>query len=186
MKLFFVTGNAQKFSKGSQICAEHNITLVQKELNIDEVQSEDPKYVAHKKAEAAYKELEQPVLITDDSWEIHGLNGFPGNYAKSINTWLNADDLIRLTRDLKNRAATFRQVVVYQDDVQQKLFVKETAGVVLKEARGTAGFPTQQIISLEPDGKKSISEMIIGGHYTGTEASQAWHDFVSWYKKGRS
>lgn len=182
-KLIFSTSNSQKFAKGLQICAEYDIVLVQSQLEVDEIQSENAEIVARKKAGAAFALLGQPVLISDDSWEIHGLSGFPGTYAKSINTWLTADDLIRLTRDLTDRGATFRQMLVYQDGSQQKLFVKETTGVVLKEARGTAGVPTQKIISLEPDGKKSISEMIHGTHYTGAEALQVWHDFAQWYKQ---
>lgn len=150
------------------------------------MQSEEATYVARAKAETTFAQLGQPVIISDDSWEIHGLNGFPGTYAKSINTWLTADDLIRLTRDLDDRSATFRQMLVYQDGSRQKLFVRETPGILLSSARGSSGVAIQQIISLEPDGQKSISEMITGTHYTGSATLEVWHDFAKWYTESNT
>lgn len=184
-QLIFSTGNDQKFGMGKSVCSQYDIELTQNTFDIDEVQSEDIEYVARRKAEAAFQLTKAPVIISDDSWSIFGLNGFPGTYAKSINTWLTANDLIRLTRDLGDRRASVSQSLVYQDEHIQKYFVYETVGTILTEAHGETGAPIQKVISLEPDGKTSISEKIgTDSHYSGESTLQVWHDFAQWYTKG--
>lgn len=182
--LLFSTGNSQKYLMGSTVCAKYGIALTQNELDIDEIQSEDYDYVARRKAEAAYQILKQPVVISDDSWNIYGLNGFPGTYAKSVNTWFTPEDYIRLTRDLTDRRVSIIQTLVYQDHDQQQLFVHETMGTLLSEARGKNGAPIQKIVSLEDDQKTSISEVIANGkYYSGEQTLRVWHDLATWYSE---
>ena len=180
--LIFSTGNSQKLGIGQSVCVDYAITLQQNELAIDEIQSEDTAYVARRKAEAAYALLKQPVIISDDAWSIHGLNGFPGTYAKSVNTWFSTDDYIRLTRDLTDRRISLFQTLVYQDHDVQQLFIRESLGVLLPEPRGERGAPIQKIASFEPDGVTSISEkMADKTHYSGEQTLLVWHDFAQWY-----
>jgi len=184
MKLIFVTTNEQKFAKGKAVCHEYGIELIQRKLDIDEVQSEDTDYVARRKAEAAYEIVKAPVIISDDAWGFHGLNGFPGTYAKSVNTWLTADDYIRLMEGVSNRKVSFVQTLVFEDETGQKLFKNESIGTTLEVPRGDSGVSIQAVVSLEPDGKASIAEMINGGsHYDGPAAISVWHEFAKWYAK---
>lgn len=181
-QLIFSTGNSQKFGKGQETCSQYDIELIQKELDIDEVQSEDTEYVARRKAETAYQLVKQPVIISDDAWKVFGLNGFPGTYAKSVNTWFTADDYLRLTKDLADRRITLVQTLVYQDRDRQQLFTRETVGTLLKDARGSAGAPIQKITTLDPKTQKSISEMIGDHtHYSHPETTAVWHDFAKWF-----
>lgn len=183
-KVYFSTGNAQKMSLGQSVCQEYEVELMQSELDIDEVQSEDTEYVARRKAEAAYQLVKHPVVISDDAWEIHGLNGFPGTYAKSVNTWFSPEDYIRLTKDLEDRHISLVQTLVYQDHDVQQLFTRKTIGVLLLQARGEIGISIQKVVSFEPDQTTSISEKIANnGHYNGEDTLKVWHDFASWYKK---
>ncbi len=185
-QLLFSTGNDEKLAMGQITCAKYGIELVQSALDIDEVQSHDIEYVARRKAEAAFALLKKPVIISDDAWEISGLNGFPGTYAKDVNNWFTAEDYLRLTKDLENREATIVQSIVYQDEHTQKFFVRRTKGVLLKEARGTTGKSIQRIVSFEPDQQTSISEIIGNGtHYSSEDTLLVWHDFAKWYKEQR-
>lgn len=181
-QILFSTGNTQKLLMGQTICNEYDISLKQKNLEIDEVQSEDALYVAQKKAEAAYSIAQQPIVISGDSWAFLGLNGFPGTYAKSVNHWLNPEDLLRLMDGITDRRLLFTQILVYQDESQQRLFKKETLGTTLHEARGKSGATTQKIVSFEKDGKTSIAERLDNGNYfSGSDTLQVWHDFAKWY-----
>lgn len=158
--------------------------MVQLKLDIDEVQSEDPDYVATKKAEAAFAAAGEPVIISDDAWQMLGLGGFPGTYAKSANSWLKPEDYTRLMDGINDRRANFIQTLVYQDETGQKLFKHESGGTVLSEPRGDSGVSIQAVISLEPDGQTSIAEVIgDGSHYDGPAALEVWHDFAKWYAK---
>lgn len=184
MKLIFVTTNEQKFAKGQSVCKEYGIELIQQELDIDEVQSEDTEYVARRKAEAAYEIVKAPVITSDDAWAFHALKGFPGTYAKSVNSWLTADDYIRLMKDVEDRRVSFVQTLVFQDEHGQQLFKNESIGNALEEPRGDSGVSIQAVVSLESDGQKSIAEMIGGGtHYDGASAIAVWHQFAKWYAK---
>lgn len=184
--LIFCTGNDQKFALGGSVCAEYGIRLTKHDAEIDEVQSEDTDYVAQKKAEAAFVAINKPVVISDDAWIIPALNGFPGTYAKSVNTWFSPADYIRLTKDLDDRRITLRQTLVYRDDTDQKLFSYETTGKLLTEARGKNGVSLQKVISFEPDGR-SISEMIGDDtHDRNASTLKVWHEFASWYTGART
>lgn len=182
-QLLFSTGNTEKFAMGQITCKKYDIKLIQSSLNIDEIQSHDVEYVARCKAETAFALLKQPVVISDDAWDIPGLNGFPGTYAKDINDWFTADDWLRLTRDLENREASILQTIVYQDERTQQFFIRRTTGILLKKSRGTNGRSIQKIVSLESDQRTSISEVIGDGvHYSGEGTLRVWHDFSQWFK----
>jgi XTP/dITP diphosphohydrolase len=183
-QIVFSTGNSQKMRMGQTVCDEYGISLLQKDLDIDEVQSENSEYVAIKKAEAAFNILKQPVVISDDSWAFLGLNGFPGTYAKSVNHWLSADDLIRLMDGVADRRLLFTQMLAYKDSGEIKIFKRETIGTALYQPRGNSGAPTQKVVSFAPDKKTSIAEMLDSGSYfSGDETLQVWHDFAKWFKE---
>lgn len=185
-QLLFSTGNTQKYGIGKTVCSEYDIVLTQKDLDIDEVQSESLEYVARRKAEAAFALLKQPVIISDDAWEISALNGFPGTYAKSVNQWFSTDDWIRLTQDLEDREILLLQSLVYQDEHIQQYFVRSTRGVLLHRAGGTTGATIQKVVSLELDQKTSMSEAIgTDTHHRGEDVQKVWHDFAQWYTKNK-
>ena len=69
----------------------------------------------------AYNALQSPLVVTDDSWIIPGLNGFPGPYMKQVNDWFTPDDWLHLTSGLADRRVILRQIIVYQDSTGQRL-----------------------------------------------------------------
>lgn len=186
MKVIFCTSNAQKFLMGDSVCKQHGLELVQKNIDLDEVQSEDAHYVAVRKAEDAFKAIGEPLVVSDDSWSIHGLNGFPGVYAKSVNAWLTNDDYLRLTRDLTDRTVTLMQKLVFKDEHQLKTFTVATPGVLLNEARGKEGAPIQKIVSFETDGSlASIAETLASKNKRFEQSStlKIWREFADWIKE---
>lgn len=172
---------------GDSVCKKLGINLVQQNIELDEVQSEDPHYVAVRKAEDAYRAVGKPVIVSDDSWSIHGLNGFPGVYAKSVNEWFSPDDYIRLTRDLGNRTVTLTQKLIYKDSNQLKTFEHETEGVLLKKDRGQEGATIQKIVSFEKDGSLLSVAEVLGkkgtDRYNQSEALTVWQEFADWFVK---
>ncbi len=184
-QLIFSTTNLQKFILGSAVLTKHKIKLTQNSLEIDEVQSENAEYVITSKAAEAFKQLGQPVIVSDDSWALHGLNGFPGTYMKSINEWFSDQDFIHLTKPLKNKAVTFSQLLCYQDKDQHIIFRNDTPGVLLNESRGISGVPCQRVISFN-GGKSSIAEDLDAGVLLSDDKiEKIWHDFAAWFTKGR-
>jgi XTP/dITP diphosphohydrolase len=182
-ELTFVTGNADKYASAEHVSAEYGVNLSQASPDIDEVQSEDSEYIARMKAEAAYQLLKHPVIISDDSWEIPGLNGFPGPYMKSMNHWLSADDFLRLTSPLTDRRVFLIKLLVYKDVSIEKVVSHTVEGTILTEARGNSDSPWTKVVTMPGDNGKTIAEVYEAKlQLSQRKSAQVWHDFFAWYK----
>ncbi len=178
----FVTGNVLKFHLAEKIFSEANVGLVQEaSLDIPEIQAETGEPVARDKAQKAFELLGKPLVVTDDTWVIPALKGFPGPYMKSMNHWFTPQDWVNLTHDLEDREIILRQVLVYQDEMEQVLFSVDIKAIMLKEARGTSDFPHNTIVSFD-GGKHSFAETFAEGK-TIDNHHTAWHEFAAWMKE---
>jgi XTP/dITP diphosphohydrolase len=181
------TGNTLKFGIGKNVCAKYGIELVQAVVDIDEIQGEDPEKIVTRKAQDAYAALQKPVVVSDDSWAIPGLNGFPGAYMKSVNHWFTPEDFIHLTKSLQDRRVFLQQYLAYCDGTTTTVFNHDIPGTLLTEARGTSGDPAFKIVALAADKGLSIAEVYDAGkeHEPGrfSRRKDAWHGFGEWYKE---
>jgi len=183
-QLLFATGNSEKFLTAKHTCDKYAIQLTQKDIDIAEIQEEDPGKIASDKATKAFEVAKQPLIITDDSWAFSGLKGFPGAYMHSINTWFTPEDFLRLTFPLKDRRAVLTQYLIYTDGHRQKVFTNQIEGVLLKEVRGTSKHPSHTIIALSGDNGLSIAEAYDQvADKSVRKSAQVWHDFVEWFSK---
>lgn len=181
-KVLYATGNKVKFNQARHVCDEFNITLIQHDLDVPEIQSENATAIAMDKAEKAYNLFQQPLIISDDSWAIPGLNGFPGPYMKSMAHWFRLEDWLRLTAALTDRRVILTQVAVYQDADGPILFSSKIEGVILTEARGVSTYAHNSIFSFD-GGTHSNAEFHERGEPAATHVKNVWHDFAVWYIK---
>lgn len=182
MGVLYATTNPVKLSQAKAVCAPEGITLEQLVCDIDEIQGEDPKYIALDKAQKVYDYVQKPVIISDDSWAIPALNGFPGAYMKSINTWFSPDDWLRLTRELADRRILLTQIVVFQDASGATLFEKTIVGQLVTDARGQSPYPHCLITSFD-EGKTTLAEWHEKNESDTKKIANVWHDFAAWYKE---
>lgn len=77
-EIIFATSNPDKMQIAKSVCSMFDIEVKFVKLDIDEIQGEDPEAIVRDKAERAYEQLNMPVVVSDDSWDIKALNGFPG------------------------------------------------------------------------------------------------------------
>ncbi len=181
-KLLFSTGNADKLFTAQQVCKKHGIEIVQRNLDIPEIQDENPEKVAMDKAMKAFLMAKEPVVISDDSWAFLGLNGFPGVYMHSMNEWFTSEDFLRLVLPLKDRRVIFTQYLVYDNGKEQKVFTHQSKATLLKEIRGSSKHPSLTITSMESDNGKSIAEVIKQrSNNSDHEAAIIWNEFAQWY-----
>jgi inosine/xanthosine triphosphate pyrophosphatase family protein len=181
-QLTYSTGNELKFHNAQIACEKYGITLQQVVLHTDEIQDENPENIALDKAKKSFTELGRPLVISDDSWDIPGLGGFPGAYMKSMNEWFTPHDFINLTKPLKDRRIFLHARLVYIDNKTTKLFTSTFEGHLLKEARGEYGPPSQKIVSLNGDNNLSIAEVHDKGlQKNGRAVHKMWDEFCEWY-----
>jgi len=180
--LHFVTGNEIKFRLADTVCRRFNVNLEQVALDIPEMQADDGEPVARDKALRAFELLQKPVVVTDDSWIIPGLNGFPGPYMKFMNNWFTPEDWLRLTGSLEDRRIILRQIAVYQDADQQKVFTVDIEGLLLDEIRGQSKYSHNTIFSMD-NGEHSDAELDMLGKTGSDHRKTVWHEVAAWIQE---
>ena len=182
--LVFSTGNDFKFKTAIEVCKRYDIKLTQNTLDIDEIQSEDAEKIVSDKANKAFDILKKPLVVSDDSWEIAGLNGFPGPYMSSMNKWFTAEDFLRITKPLKDRRIFLVAYLAYKDKNQLKVFHQKSEGFLLKEIKGKQSYPNHKIFSMLGDNGLSISEVYDKDlTRADREVAAIWHEFATWFIK---
>lgn len=184
----FVTSNSEKFEVARHICEEAGIPIEQMYFDIEEIQGEDPLTIVKHKAAAAFAAHGKPVVVSDDSWDISALNGFPGAYMKSINFWFTPDDYLRLMKGVDDRTVVLHQYLAYADEHEVLVFNGNIPGTVLAEAQGKF-IPHKawmSVVTMDGDNGKSLSEVFAGtqrlekGKYS--KRLDGWHELIKWYK----
>ncbi len=182
-----ITTNEQKFRTGQKVCAEFGIELEKIDTyDIDEIQGEDAEKIIARKAADAYALVQKPVIVTDDSWVIPGLGGFPGAYMKSVSQWFTIEDWQRLLNGVQDRTVILRQLVAYQDEHEQVIFSVDIAGILLDEPRGE--FPKAPLMTMASfnGGKTSNAENAANGVSSTAHLPTAWHELAKWLQARQS
>ena len=77
--MIFITSNHFKFSQVQQFFPE----VMQANIDLDEIQSLDPREIIHHKLKEAQKEvLEGEILVEDTCLRVESLGGLPGPFIK--------------------------------------------------------------------------------------------------------
>ncbi|HUD05645.1 MAG TPA: non-canonical purine NTP pyrophosphatase [Candidatus Saccharimonadales bacterium] len=184
--VYFATSNQEKMLIAQTVCSKFNINVEQASIDIDEIQGEDPVIIVQDKARRAYEGLSKPVVVSDDSWDIPALNGFPGPYMKSINKWFRSDDFLRLMKGINDRSIILHQLLAYYDGSTMKVFSNDIHGKVIDESRGKNDrSPNMTVTVLDHDNGKTIAEVFEQGEKAVVERyltrSDAWHGLADWF-----
>lgn len=187
----FVTGNNQKMAIAQALCQKHHIPVRQAVFDIDEIQGEDPTRIIKDKAAKAFAACGTPVVVSDDSWDIPALGGFPGAYMKSINHWFTPADFLRLMNGVPDRSVILHQHLCYYDELESLVFTNDIPGVVLSEQRGEhPGIPWASVVTITGDNGLSLAEVFAAGLHHRIERyvsrHDAWHQMIAWYTKKHS
>lgn len=140
-KVSFVTSNVHKFEEAKAVLTQYDIELIQIPIPILEIQSEDLREIIIYKAIEAAKVIDPPFIVEDTGLYISELNGFPGPYASYVYKSLGLRNILKLMKNIDNRAAVFRAVgaVVYRKNVF-KIFESIVEGTIAESIRGGRGF----------------------------------------------
>lgn len=134
--LYFITGNPGKFREVKAIIP----AIEQINLDLDEIQTLDPKkLIAHKLAQAA-KAVEGDIIVDDTSLRIEGLGGLPGTLIKWFEQALGIPGLAKTAIASGNPRASSHVTIGYRSasgDIHY--FEAEYSGEIV-EPNGTGGF----------------------------------------------
>ena len=175
--IILITGNSRKLGEAKAALVDFDIEVENRQFDIDEIQSRDVTAIATDKARKAYKLVGEPVVVTDTSWDIPALHGFPGGYMKDVADWFEPIDFINLLSTHDDKSISFTETIVYQDDKQTRIFSQKFMGKIADKPRGS-GNSIEQLA--EFDGF-TIGERQQQGRLSHDPKDYVWYQFGQWF-----
>lgn len=182
--LIFATGNSRKISEAHSILDDYKIDFEPRSVSIDEIQHHDPAEITKAKARAAYAQLKSPVVVSDTSWNIPALGGFPGGYMKDIARWWQPQDWLDIMAKHDDKRIMCLEHIAFFDGENLQHFESLYEGMFINELRG----PTDDDESFESAvilyGGKTMAEQLANGEVASAgEDLRHWRQFAEWYRR---
>lgn len=180
--LIFVTGNNRKIKEATDTLSPMGIDFTTQSIDMHEIQSSNSEEIAKAKARSAYETLKSPVVVSDTSWEIPALGGFPGGYMKDVASWWTAEDWLAVMSRHDDKRIVCMEHVAYCDGETLKHFSYHYEGYFLSESIGATrdGGSFENLVVLYGD--QTMSEQLSMGLVASAgETLHHWHSFGDWY-----
>ncbi|MEO7904592.1 MAG: non-canonical purine NTP pyrophosphatase, partial [Candidatus Saccharimonadales bacterium] len=131
----FITGNQDK---ADYLAKTLGIVLEHRKVDLDEIQSSDPKEVIASKVRQAYAFLRQPVLVEDTSLSFVALDGLPGPFIKFFNDAHDGHEMMcRMLDGFSDRSAYASAIYGYYDGEEVRYFSGRLDGKIVDHPRGS-------------------------------------------------
>jgi len=171
-KLYFITGNKNKFQEVKSILQENNIEVEQLELDLDEIQETDARKVIEHKMKEALKKKTGNFIIEDTSLYIKSLNGLPGPLIKwfmqklgNEGIWrvsdtkkLGEEKISEIGKDLEDNGAEAKTIIGYSDSKGKIMFFEGSIKGKIVKPSGPTSFGWDPIFMPE-NSDKTFQEM---------------------------
>ena len=146
--IIFVTGNVNKLNEAKGILG-NKYNIINKKVDLPEIQSVDVEEVVKEKIKEAYKILKSPCFVEDTGLYIKKLNGFPGALIKFYYEYLNNTGICKQTGGSKAYVET---IIGYYNGKKIIILKGILNGTISKKPKGNKGFGWDPIFI--PNGKK--------------------------------
>lgn len=156
-KLFFITGNQNKFSEVAQILSP-NIEVEQLDIDLPEIQSLDPKEIIRAKLKEASAHRSGEFFVEDVSFEIEGLKGLPGPLVKWFIEAIGVQGIFDMAENSGSTKTISRSTIGYAKNHDEIYFFEGIVEGRIVAPRVEAGFQFDRIFI--PDGEeRTLAEM---------------------------
>ncbi len=144
----FISGNQNKIDYLSKTLG---IELEHQKIDLDEIQSSDPKVVIEHKAKQAFQIVDKPVLVEDTSLSFNALDGLPGPFVKFfVDAENGLENMCRMVDGFEDRSAFATVIYGYYDGQSLHYFEGGLDGKIADHPRGDGGYGWDKIF--EPKG----------------------------------
>lgn len=181
-QIVFATGNKRKIEEATATLAGYGIIPKAQKVATEEIQHHDSVEVTLAKVKAAYALIKQPTVVSDTSWSIPALGGFPGAYMKDISTWLHPDDWVSLMARHNDKRIFCHEHVAYYDGKTLQHFQADYEGYFIDTPRGRDHDDEsfEKVVVLY--GGRTMAEQLAAGDLASAgEDLEHWHQFGKWY-----
>jgi inosine triphosphate pyrophosphatase len=153
----FISGNQNKIDYLSRSLG---IELEHRKVDLDEIQSADPKLVIEHKVRQAYTLLGTPVLVEDTSLSFNALDSLPGPFVKFFVEADNGlENMCRMLDGFDDRTAYGSVIYGYFDGEQLRYFEGRLNGTIAMHPRGDSGYGWDTIFMPEGYGGLTRAEL---------------------------
>lgn len=163
-QIFLVTGNPNKLKEWQQILPS-DITMDIADIDLVEIQSDNPEEIITDKARRAFAAIGKPVVVEDVEAGLEKLHGLPGPFIKFFLKKLGNDALYQLA-GREGEHATISCSIAYYDGKTMLTVRGDVPGTIVAP-RGNEGFGfdvtfvpeggTQTYAEMDDEKKNSLS-----------------------------
>jgi XTP/dITP diphosphohydrolase len=136
-EILFATANERKIREATNTLEAYSITVKPTVVEINEIQHHDPAEITKAKARAAFALLQLPVVVSDSSWAIPALGGFPGGYMKDVNIWWSEQDWLNIMAPHTDKTIILQEHLAYCDGDKLVHFSHDYTGTFLDAPQGS-------------------------------------------------
>jgi non-canonical purine NTP pyrophosphatase (RdgB/HAM1 family) len=180
--ILFATSNQRKINEANDTLENYGITVKAISIEIDEIQHHDPAEITKAKARAAFAFLHKPVVVSDTSWSIPALGGFPGGYMKDVGIWWSEQDWLNIMAGHNDKTIILQEHLAYYDGTELIHFSQDYQGVFLDHIQGPVVNQKEsfeRVASL--DGENSLAQGQASRIFDGEKKQLAhWQKFGEW------
>jgi len=176
MKLYFITGNKEKFREVKGILQGFDVEQI--EIDLPELQGE-PEDVAREKAKLACEKAKKNVFVEDTALCFNALNGLPGVYVKDFIKKIGVRGLYELIKPYKDKSAVAMVSVGYCELGHEPLVFQGKVKGKIVSPRGDTRFQWDQIFM--PEGFKiTFSQMSMEDKNKISHRKLAFEELRKW------
>jgi XTP/dITP diphosphohydrolase len=183
IEILFATGNQRKINEANDTLGDYDITVKPVSIEIEEIQHHDAIEITKAKARAAFDQLKVPVVVSDTSWSIPALGGFPGGYMKDVNIWWSEQDWLNIMSGHQDKSIILQEHLAYYDGEVLVHFSQDYDGVFLNQIQGPIvnhNDSFERVASL--DGSQSLAEGQAKRAVEGVKKQLAhWQKLGQWF-----
>ncbi|MBD3352367.1 MAG: RdgB/HAM1 family non-canonical purine NTP pyrophosphatase [Candidatus Lokiarchaeota archaeon] len=185
-KLTFISGNKHKFSEIQSYFKEAklSIKLENQDFKMIEPQVDSIESVADYKLNSIKEKIDGSYFIEDAGFFIDELRGFPGVYSAYVNRTIGNQGILRLMRNVKNRASRFVSIIALhiQDNPETFIFKGTVNGKVANEIKGNLGFGFDPIFIPNENPDYTFAEISTKKKNLISHRSRAVHNLIEFIK----
>jgi non-canonical purine NTP pyrophosphatase (RdgB/HAM1 family) len=157
MRPIFISGNQNKIDYLSKTLG---FTLDHQKIDLDEIQSADPKVVIEHKVRQAYELIKKPVLVEDTSLSFNALDNLPGPFVKFfVDAENGLENMCRMLDGFDDRSAYGSVIYGYFDGKELRFFEGRLNGTIAQHPRGDGGYGWDKIFIPEGYGNLTRAEL---------------------------
>jgi non-canonical purine NTP pyrophosphatase (RdgB/HAM1 family) len=176
----FISGNQNKIN---YLTKTLGIQLEHKKIDLDEIQSADPKVVIEHKVRQAYALIQTPVLVEDTSLSFTALDNLPGPFVKFfVDAENGLENMCRMLDGFSDRSAYGSVIYGYFDGDTIRFFEGRLDGTIAEHPRGDGGYGWDKIFI--PNGYNGRTRAELSPQddietYNKLRDTEGLHDFLT-------